>query len=69
MTASVSGPSSAFIFAVSFALGSASSAPPSHILKTVGNGNNNWIVNRECHLHHFEQSSLSIEQVEEFNYK
>ena len=64
MTASVSAPSSAFIFAVSFALGSASSAPPSHILKTVGN--NVRIENRECHLHHFEHSVLSIEQVEEW---
>ena len=67
MSASVSAPSSASIFAASSALGSASSAPPSHILKTVGN--NVRIENRECHLHHFEQSVLSIEQVEEFNDK
>ena len=67
MSASVSAPSSASIFAASSALGSASSAPPSHILKTVGN--NVRIENRECHLHHFKQSVLSIEQVEEFNDK
>ena len=67
MSASVSAPSSASIFAASSALGSASSAPPSHILKTVGY--NVRIENRECHLHHFEQSVLSIEQVEEFNDK
>ena len=67
--ASVSDPSSASIFAASSALGSASasSALLSHILKTVGN--NVRIENRECHLHHFEQSVLSIEQVEEFNDK
>ena len=47
-------------------LGSASSASSqSHSLKTVGN--NVRIENRERHLHHFEQSVLSIEQVEEFN--
>ena len=66
MSASVSAPSSASIFAASSALGSAFSAP-SHILKTVGY--NVRIENRECHLHHFEQSVLSIEQVEEFNDK
>ena len=46
-------------------LGSASSASSQSHSLTVGN--NVRIENRERHLHHFEQSVLSIEQVEEFN--